>query len=273
MEQIGELRNVLADLHAHPTHKASLGTIVKTLSSPGLVGLTVKNIDKSGKDILNYEQALDLLPSPSFEEIDRGRLAKIGDGYFARTQEMQVGWHHVLALGWQGDYFPNFETIDEAVVKIRSMGGIAILNHPYTLIKGQDMSLPENQEEEQMIREAYSKVDEVETHNAHNIDLLPFGRLAMKESNRRAEKLRKEEFDYFKGTAASDCHRLWSQVKKTGIYIDREIVENGIDSIKGAIKEGNFVNLGDSETGPYVSRTSFVRGILGDMISECLSKN
>src|SRR3989344_8132364 len=91
---------VLCDLHAHPTHKAGLDEIVTGLSSPGLVGLTVKDIDATGKDVLRYEQALDILPSGSYTEIDKGRVARIGQGYFARTQEIQVGKHHILAVGW-----------------------------------------------------------------------------------------------------------------------------------------------------------------------------
>ena len=55
MKLLSKLGYVLSDLHAHPTYKTKLDTIVTSLSSPGLVGLTVKNIDKSGRDILNYE--------------------------------------------------------------------------------------------------------------------------------------------------------------------------------------------------------------------------
>ena len=50
-----QLGKVLYDFHAHPTHKANLKEILETLQSPGLVGLTVKDIDKSGRDILRYE--------------------------------------------------------------------------------------------------------------------------------------------------------------------------------------------------------------------------
>ncbi len=257
---------VLCDLHAHPTHKVHLDTLVEALSSPGMVGLTVKNIDESGKDILRYEQALDVLPAGSFTELDKGRLAKCGKGYFARTQEIRVGKHHLLVVGWRGGYFPNFENIDDAVKKIHEQDGIAILNHPFALVLGQNVRLPESDAERDEIRDAYGCVDEVETFNAYCIDLIPLI-VAMKQANRDAENLRREEFPHFRGTAGSDCHRRWAQVKIAGIYIGTRAVESGMDGIKGAITNGEFERLGDSETGPYVSRGSFILGMGGDMLA------
>ena len=260
---------VLCDLHAHPTHRASLERIIAALKSPGMVGLTVKDIDKSGKDILRYEQALDLLPAKSFQELDKGRLAKCGQGYFARTQEIQAGFHHVLALGWKGShYFPNFDTIEEAVREIHAYKGVAILNHPFALVIGRNnIRLPKSHEEKELIRRAYSHVDEVEVHNAYCIDLIP-KILAMKEANRQAEELRHQEFPSFVGTAGSDCHRRWNQVKTTGIYLSRSCIDQkGMEGIKEAIIYGNFIRLGDSDAGPYVSRGGFLLGVVGDMIS------
>lgn len=266
MEQAAEINGkVLCDFHAHPTHRADLDTIMNGLSSPGLVGLAVKDIDQSGKDILRYEQALDILPSGSFTEIDKGRLSRCGKGYFARTQEIQVGIHHVLALGWEGtDYFSNYETMKEAVDIIHSRKGIAILNHPFALVVGAQVRLPNSEEEEKLIQKAYGFVDEVEVHNGYCIDLIP-GLLAMKDANRKAEALRQTEFPKFTGTASSDCHRRWEQIKMMGIYIPQVQIENGMDGIKNAIVKGDFTRLGDSEAGPYISRSSFLQGVLGDM--------
>ncbi len=257
---------VLCDFHAHPTHKAPIEEILEKLQEPGLVGLTVKDIDASGKDILRYEQALDLLPSNSFKEIDKGRLAKLGKGYFARTQEIQVGMHHLLALGWQGDYFPNYENIEDAVREIHARNGIAILNHPFSLIVDQSIRLPKSQEEYEIIRRAYALVDEVEVHNAHNINLVPHF-MDMRKSNRMAQELRQNEFQRFKGTVSSDCHRRWEQVKITGICLEENSVSKGMESIKENILRGNFTYCADAAKGPYVSRISFLRGILGDMLA------
>ncbi len=263
-----EAEKILCDLHAHPTHRADLDVIIDSLSSPGLVGLAVKDIDKSGRDVLRYEQALDILPPTSFTELDNGRLAKCGEGYFARTQEIQVGKHHVLAVGWEGNtYFPNYGTIEEAVSEIHARKGIAILNHPFALVVGHNVRLPNSKEEEELIRKAYDCVDEVEVHNAYCIDLVP-SVIAMKQANTKAEALRKEEFSYFTGTASSDCHRIWEQVKLVGIYIDQSVIENhGTDGIKGAIVNGKFQRFGDSRAGPYLSRWSFAKGLTGDMLS------
>lgn len=257
---------VLCDLHAHPTHKAHVDDIVQALSAPGLVGLTVKDIDKSGEDILRYEQALDLLPG--FKEIDKGYVSKIGNGYFARTQEIQAGKHHLLAVGCEGGYLPNFESVDDAVQLIHERKGLAILNHPFALIIGQNnIRLPKTDAERGEIRHAYARVDEVEVHNAYCIDLIPFI-LAMKQANRDAEHLRRTEFPHFKGTAGSDCHRRWVPIKITGIYVPKSVVEfDGMDGIKGAIKTGNFDRLGDAEAGPYISRGSFILGMGGDMLA------
>lgn len=259
---------VLCDLHAHPTHKADIEIIVQILSSPGLVGLTIKDIDNSGRDILRYEQALDILPSGSFTEIDKGRLAKCGEGYFARTQEIRVGIHHVLAVGWEGkEYFKNCETMAYAVSEIHERKGIAILNHPFALVVEDKIRLPVTEEERELIRTAYRSVDEVETHNAFCIDLIP-SFMAMKRANVLAEELRQKEFPHFTGTASTDCHRLWEQVKLAGIYLDQSSLEKqGTEGMKEAIVKGNFQRLGDAATGPYVGRWSFVKGVMGDLIS------
>lgn len=206
---------VLCDIHAHPTHKESLEEITSRLATPGMVGLTVKNIDKSGEDILTYEIAAERL-GKQCTELDPGRLAKIGKGYFCRTQELLVGLHHVLAIGWQGDYFPNYNTIEDAVTAIHNQQGIAILTHPFALASGSGMALPQTHQEQELIRRAYRSVDEVEVHNAFCIDLFP-KILAMRQANEQAELLREIEFPQFKGTYGGDCHRQWNQIKLGGM--------------------------------------------------------
>ena len=255
---------VLCDIHAHPTHKASLEEITQGLSSPGLVGLTVKNIDKSGEDILTYEQASERL-GKQCTQLDTGRLAKYKDGYFCRTQELLVGRHHVLALGWQGDYFPNYNTIEQAVTAIHKQQGIAILTHPFALAGGSSMALPQSPQEQEIIRNAYKNVDEVEVHNAFCIDLIP-NSLAMRKANEAAEQLRETQFPNFKGTYGGDCHRQWNQIKLGGMYVDTSVIErDGMDGLKNALVQGQFERYGSIGVGPYVSRFSFLRGVLGDM--------
>ena len=67
--------------------------------------------------------------------------------------------------------------------------------------------------------------------------------------------------------AASDCHRQVSQVKICGNYIDRGIVDQGMDSIKNAIVAGNFTRYGTAQHGPYVDRQSWILGVAGDILS------
>ena len=77
---------VLCDFHAHPSKKNKLEDILGMLGSPGLVGLAAKYIDKSGEDILVYEEAVDIKrvkTDPSFAEITPGKLARYKQGYFA----------------------------------------------------------------------------------------------------------------------------------------------------------------------------------------------
>lgn len=255
---------VLCDIHAHPTRKTSLEEIIHHLSSPGLVGLTVKNMNQSGEDILTYEMAYDRFKKES-TELDPGRLARFRQGYFCRTQELLAGRHHVLALGWQGDYFPNYTTIEEAVNSIHQQQGIAILTHPFALAGGWRVTLPQTSEEQELIKRAYHLVDEVEVHNAFCIDFIPIF-LAMRKANQYAEQLRQSAFPKFKGTYGGDCHRQWNQIKLGGMYFDQAVIEQeGMDGLKNAVTSGHFERYGSIAIGPYISRSSFLQSVLGEM--------
>ncbi len=256
---------IFCDLHSHPSKDYSVDDLMETLGSPGLTGLALKHWTEDKEDILTYEQALDLLPSSEIKEIDEGKVARCGQGYIARTQEILAGRHHLLALGWDGNYFPDYQTIEEAVKDIHAHNGIAILNHPYAITGRKMLRLPKSAEEQKLIRKAYTLVDEVETHNAFCVNIFPYA-FDYREMNESAETLRKTEFPHFKGTASSDCHHYLDQVKLAGIYIDKERIETkGMAGIKEAILSGDFIRYGEAQRGPYVSRYNLLKVVLRDV--------
>lgn len=261
---------VLCDFHTHPSKKNKLEEIVSRLGSPGLVGLAAKYIDKSGEDILVYEEAVDIARikhDPTFAEITPGKLAKYKQGYFARTQEVKADVFHLLAIGWEGDYLQHhdYTSIDEAVQDIHSRKGIAVFNHPYFVSRGGLLVQIANVGEILRMKSGYKLVDEVEVHNAFCINLAPAVAWARK-ANAFAQK--SINHSPFKGMAGSDCHRELLQVKIVGNYIDQMIIDNhGMEGIKQAIKSGQFVRYGTYDFGPYVSRWSWMKGVVGDVLA------
>ncbi len=266
---------VLCDFHAHPCKKYAQEDLVGMLGSPGLVGLAGKFIDKSGEDILLYEEAVELCKKDAkFYEVTTGQLAKFREGYFARTQEIQAGLFHVLGIGFVGDYLQKYNpysSVADAVKAIHAQQGVAVLNHPFFLSKGGLIVKPATNEEQVLIREGYRVADEVEVHNAYCINLIP-GIVNATAANQQAEQLLRE-FPTKKGMSGSDCHRRISQVKITGNYLDQKVIDNeGIGGIKKAIVEGNFERHGriDNpylERAAYVDRATWIAGIAGDVIS------
>ncbi|MBI2666707.1 hypothetical protein HYX13_03790 [Candidatus Woesearchaeota archaeon] len=251
------LRNekVLCDLHAHPSSENDLTSILQMLGSSGLVGLAAR-VGKDNENILSYEKAVELVYRDySFKEITPGKLAQYDGGYFARTQEIVAGIHHLLAVGWDGDYFPYYDTLEEAVQKIHARNGIAILNHPFIVDEGKFIMKLAQEQHLPAIRNAYQWIDEVEVHNASSIDLLPFF-FPMKSANSLAREL--ADFYGHQGVAASDCHRDVRQVKRSGIYVQQRVIEEeGMEGLKHAIAMGEFERFD-----AYVSRWSFFKGML-----------
>ena len=261
---------VLCDFHAHPSKKNKLDDIVDMLGSPGLVGLAAKYLDKSGEDILLYEEAVDIKrikTDPTFVEITSGKLAKYKHGYFARTQEVKADVFHLLAIGCEKDYLQHHDyvSIEEAVKDIHTRQGIAIFNHPFFVSRGGLLVQFANEEEKEKIKQGYEIVDEVEIHNAFCINLVPFVAWANK-----ANKLAEELINGYKhhGMAGSDCHRELPQVKIVGNYINQKAIENqGMEGITEAIKAGQFERYGTYAFGPYVSRWSWMKGVAGDVLA------
>ncbi|HLC70598.1 MAG TPA: hypothetical protein VJI32_01235 [Candidatus Nanoarchaeia archaeon] len=261
---------VLCDFHAHPSKKNKLDDIVDMLGSPGLVGLTAKYLDKSGDDILLYEEAVDIArikKDPAFTEITPGKLARYKRGYFARTQEVKADVFHLLALGWEGEYLQHkdYSSIEEAVKDIHDRKGIAVFNHPFFVARGGLLVQFANDEEKEKIKRGYSVVDEVELHNAFCINLVPFVAWANK-----ANKLAEELVVGYKhhGMAGSDCHRELPQVKIVGNYLSEEgIQRGGMAGITETIKAGQFERYGTHAFGPYVSRWSWMKGVVGDVVA------
>ncbi len=250
---------LLADFHCHPGNTYSQEDLVAMLSSSGLVGLTVFNT-KMDSNVLTYEQALQL---PGVQEIDQGMLARIefngSKGYFTRTQEVVAGIHHILAVGFEGNYFPQYEDPRKAVEDIHRRNGVAILNHPYVtpdhaarIVKYRFITA----DEEMKVIELCQLVDEIEVFNAQCLNptlgiIVP----NMKTANSRAVELAAKHD--FKGISATDTHIRLEQVKHCGIYISEKNLS--IDRIKDNIQTGNF----DNSCKRYISRLSFARGMFG----------
>lgn len=247
---------VLCDLHAHPSNNLPTEEIVRFLGSPGMVGLAQRY---QSTNILTYEEAVELVKNDSdFSELDEGQLAKYREGYFARAQEVSGGKHHFLALGCRGGYLPDQETPSETIDSIHGCGGIAIFNHPYTIPGGLGFRLAD-EEERETIERLLTDVDEVEVHNAFNINYLGIG---MRESNRLALSAVESSGTHV-GTAASDCHGTLDQAKICGIYVDeKKILSDGMSGLIQAIVTGDFQRYGDPEEGPYISRMSFTTSIV-----------
>lgn len=251
---------ILLDPHTHPGNYFKLEKIRRMLASPGIVGLSHINGETR---ILFYEKAVTL---PGVKEIDKGMLAEINfegkKGYFLRTQEVIAGFAHILALGFEGDYFPNYDDPRKAVEEIHRRNALAILNHPYVtpnlkarIIKYRFIN---DNDEKRIVFELSQMVDEVEAFNAQNIN--PLGGLIvpnMKKANEQAEEI--VIGGGFKWVAASDAHFRLEQVKICGIYLDLE--DLCMEKIREDIKKGNFERYGDAKEGPYVNRRSFFRGM------------
>ncbi len=252
---------ILADLHAHPGNRYHQAQILQMLSSPGLIGLAQINAQEQ---ILSYEKAVTL---PGVKELDRGRLAEIrvgeDKGYFCRAQEVIAGFVHLLALGFEGDYFPDYQEPRQAVEEIHQKNGLAILNHPYVtpnpgahLIKYRSLN---GGEEQRIIFELCELVDEIEVFNAQIINPTYGWFMPKNRANRRAEELARGKG--CKGIACSDAHFRLEQAKICGIYLDLEGL--CLDKLKEDIKKGYFERYGQVKDGPYVSRWSFIRGMAG----------
>ena len=248
---------VLCDLHSHPTNALTIDEMVDFIGSPGLIGLSARYTSTS---ILTYEIAHDKLNGiDGYREITPGKLSKFRDGYFARTQEVESGIHHIHAIGWDGDYIADNNNTIEVIKEIQDKNGIAILNHPYAIPWGPAFQIASG-EDEQKVKSLLPHVNEVETHNAFNINYYVF---YMRRANKLAEELIKPT--EFKGVAASDCHDAIEQAKICGIYIDKNIINlQGMPGITKAIKHGNFEAL----KGPYISKWSFTKTMVFPRISQ-----
>lgn len=249
MNQLPEINGkILADLHCHPGRKNSTEDLAEMLSQ-GITGLASFS---AAAGYLSYEDAVQL---PNVREIDLGLFAEIEyngkRGYFARAQEINAGFH-ILALGCYNT-IPCFNDARKVIEDIHNKGGIAVINHPYVISTGRKIIKYRlaNEAEEKQLDELCEMADEVEAFNAQNINLLPVVAW-MNNSNKKAKEL--AERHGFKGIAASDAHRLLSQVKTAGIYLPSENI--CIDSIKEHIKKGNFERYEK-----YVSRYSFLKGM------------
>ncbi len=249
---------ILADLHTHPHRDCPLEEILSMLSSPGLVGLA----HISGhSQILTYERALAL---PGAEEVEPG-LAQLESsteknsprGYFTRTQEINGGVFHILAVAWKGGgYFENYADARKAVEEIHRKDGVAIVNHPF-ITSSPDAMLPYrfiNGTEENELYELLAMTDEAEIFNAQCIN--PLGGFLvpnMKKANERAERL-VGEYAKLKGTISSDA-RIPEQVKSCGIYLEEK--DFCMEKLKADLRESNFEN----DFRHYASKWSFLKGM------------
>lgn len=251
---------ILADLHAHPGNRYGRDKVIQMLSSPGLIGLTHINDETR---ILSYETAITL---SGVKEIDKGRLAEINvggkKGYFMRTQEVIAGFAHLLALGFEGEYLPNYDDPRQAVEEIHQRNGLTVLNHPFVapnagarVVKYRFINRPEKE----TIMELCEMVDEIEVFNAQMINPTNGFIIPKIRANSWAGELARGK--RCRGMASSDAHFCLEQAKICGIYLDLEGL--CLDKIKEDIKKGSFEKYGDAKEGPYVSRWSFICGMFG----------
>lgn len=187
---------ILCDLHAHPANYRPLEKTLNVLSSAGLVGLG--HVEGTKRNFI-YEQAKSLVENePQFEEITPGQLARIGEGYFIRTQEITGSYVHkgkgkrlalydILALGWEGgDYFLEGET-RKTIEEIHKRKGLAFICHPY-VTRGGLMFKMRDEQEEKILEELCEMADGLEVYNGQNINLFPIV-AAMEKANDLAEGL------------------------------------------------------------------------------------
>lgn len=249
---------MIADLHAHPAKYKDIDATLDMLCSPGLVGLAFAHC--MADKVLTYEEVL-MKFFPLIDEIDKNALARIRSlhriGYFTRTQELDCWPHHILAIGFEGSYLPDYIDARKAVEEIHKRNGIAILNHPYTtpdkgakVIKYRYIT----PKEEESALELCDMVDEIEVFNAQNINPT-FGIIIsnMKIANVLAQLLAKKY--KFKGIVSSDAHYRTKQAKICGIELEDDTL--CIEKLKHDIKTGNFENSNRK----YVSRISFIKGM------------
>ncbi len=268
---------VLCDLHAHPqrpSDEKSLEETIAVLGSPGLVGLTQR---PDATEILTYEEACRIIERDpnlkrDFAEITPRQLAKFRRGYFARTEEIDAGGPDIIAIGFNGDYLQNYGNPIEAITAIQERDGVAVYSTPYTI----NNKRVATSEEEGAIFGICLYTDLFEVHDAHNINFLWF---LMHESNRRAALALAENRCYNPKTrrspwpfASSDAHRELNQIKITGVYVKEEALQS-MDLLKGALRNGNFIVDVEPDNGPYVSRFSFIRGIVIPKIERVLGFN
>ncbi|MBI2573602.1 hypothetical protein HYV86_07090 [Candidatus Woesearchaeota archaeon] len=271
---IGE-RYIIADLHAHPAQNQPESDLEQMLRAPGLVALTVR---KGVEDAtFSYEEAVAKFKDISdFQEIESDQLARLGEGYFLRSQEIEVGpngQHHLVVWGWQGEYFDSkkYTTVDETIRDLHSHGAFITFAHPYSIQQDSIVAfrLPNSQAEEDEIDRICTLVDAVEVHNAHNVRLyVPLLIDNMHEANERAAKLQMSHCHGKRDPniplirlAGSDAHNLAEQVGIVGAGIPQSILLS-TSYLQDHLKANPFPQVvGSPEKGPYVSRFSFVNGI------------
>ena len=255
---------ILLDAHAHPADGKDVIKTLEMLCSPGIVGLTAVN--NPGSHILTYEKVVSKFPTVT--EIDLGQLAKIesrfGTGYFMRTQEFINGVHDILAIGFEGDYMPNYDDPRKAIEEIHKRNGVAILCHPGSVrvleAKLVRFRVAQHGVEERYLRELYEMADEVEVFNAQNINptlgiLVPNMKLANDYAEGIIDWYNETHTNQRKGIVSSDTHNSLDQPKICGIYLDKQ--DLCMEKIKEDIKTGNF----DNDFRKYVSRLSFIKGM------------
>ena len=273
--------HILADVHAHISRN------IAKKDPSGIVGLLTEGLTamtEGNGHILTYKDALDLCRfyrnGVEVTEIDRGRVARIRQGenvgYVAKSQELYLD-HHVLAIGCR-EPIKGISSPYDAIKKIKSEGGIAVLAHPYLLVdKGSYFPrLASSEKDLRKVMELAKTADAIEVFNAHSIDFLYSGippiewplRVTgvgwMKRSNGMAQNLQQQleqEGIRKPGIAVSDAHSLPEQARGGGIYIPDEDLT--IEGIRNAILSENF-----SMNQTYVRRWSFLKSRCYDLMDK-----
>lgn len=257
-----------ADLHTHPP-RGPIEIAREVLSRPGIRCLSTINERNYFKRGLCFEEAVDIFPDITI--LESGSLAKLGEGYIARGQEVQSYIEgnperphcHIIGIGlapFEGEYLPNHIDPREAAERILKSGGVPVVAHPGVMEnkgilpyrKSEDRDMKVLEELFQMLRGKGM----VENGNAQCRSI---GIIDMSSSNGIASKIAPEDLPRLYSSDA----RAWDQVDTNQIYLSKE--DFCLEKMLDDLVEGRFIPPKETRT---VSLISFLHGVAGYTLKE-----
>jgi len=256
------------DFHTHPPRARHISKLYEKLGSPGVVGLSTINYPGYFKRSLTFEEVLKRF-SPHIQELEKGKLAKLGEGYLIREQEFNGIDYHILGMAFEHDYLDNNLDPRKAVELIHKYNGMAQLNHPGIITSPSLYKKVNTSQEERKKKELVDMCDFVEEHNAQNINFWLASPLAfllnklydkdidvfMKSANNPAKQIVKESGK--PGTYSSDA-RLLQHIKSNCVYIPDSGKDLSTEEVFSYIKQNQF----EKSKPRLVSQASFGAGMV-----------